>query len=126
MFPLGTHVLVRFDPRDLSKVFVPSLEGANYLTVPYADLRRPAITIAERERARILAKRGGQSVTEERLFAAAGQQRRLEEVAQRRSSRARRSVERRPKDSRQPSPRNRPATPIDYTRTPIPYAGEEW
>ena len=126
MFPLGTRVLVRIDPRDLSKVFVPSLDGAHYLSVPYADLRRPTITIAEREHAKRLAKRGEQWVTEDRLFAAAAQQRRLEEAAQKRSSRARRSVERRPKVGRRPSAKSRPATPIDYTRAPIPYDGEEW
>ena len=47
MFPIGTRVLVRYDPRDLSKVYVPSTGVAEYLDVPYADLRRPPITRAD-------------------------------------------------------------------------------
>ncbi len=124
MFPVGTHVLVRFDPRDLSKVYVPSVSGTDYLVVPYADLRRPAITLAERDRARRIVGESDQRVDEESVFAAALTQRRLEEAAERRSSRARRTVQRRPKP---PAPKHakRPST-VDYSRPPVPYEGEEW
>jgi putative transposase len=44
MYPMGIRVLVRYDPRDLSKVFVPSIGRSQYLDVAYADLRRPPIT----------------------------------------------------------------------------------
>jgi len=52
VFPPSARVLVRHDPRDLSRVFVPSPTNAEYLAIPYADLRRPPITLAELERAR--------------------------------------------------------------------------
>jgi hypothetical protein len=42
------------DPRDLSRVFVPSPTNSEYLTIPYADLRRPPITLAELDRSRTL------------------------------------------------------------------------
>ena len=51
VFPPRARVLVRHDPRDLSRVFVPSPTNAEYLAIPYADLRRPPITLAELERA---------------------------------------------------------------------------
>jgi putative transposase len=70
MFPIGTRVLVRYDPRDLSKVYVPSTGVAEYLDVPYADLRRPPITRSELERARsILTEKGERHPTEGQIFA---------------------------------------------------------
>jgi hypothetical protein len=33
-----------YDPRDLARVYVPSPTNAEYLSIPYADLRRPPIT----------------------------------------------------------------------------------
>jgi putative transposase len=126
LFPIGTEVLVRFDPRDLSAVFVPSPNAAEYLRVPYADLRRPPITLAELERARtILTEQGERRPTEEQIFATTTMQRRIEDESRRQSRTARRNAARRPKDSKtsQPSPSK---APVDYSRPAIPYKGEEW
>ena len=126
LFPLGTRILVRFDPRDLSRVFVPSPDQAEYLSIPYADLRRPPITLAELERARtILVSQGERRPTEDQIFATTEAQRRLEDEAAHKSRRARRQTARRshlPK----PTPKVRQAKPVDYSKDPIPYSGEEW
>ena len=126
VFPLGTHLLVRFDPRDLSRIFVPALSDSDYLILPYANLRQPPITLAERERARAIAQKGSASVSEERLFAAAAEQRKLEEAAQRQSSRARRSIVRRPKKATPATIKRAAGRPVDCSRPPVPYEGEEW
>jgi hypothetical protein len=60
---------VRYDPRDLSKVYVPSMGVAEYLDVPYAYLRRPPITRAELDRARtILTEKGERHPTEDQIL----------------------------------------------------------
>lgn len=52
LFPPSARALIRHDSRGLSGVFVPSPTNAEYLAIPYADLRRPPITLAELERVR--------------------------------------------------------------------------
>ena len=97
MFPVGTRILVRYHPRDLSKVFVPSAGGKEYLDVPYADLRRPPITRAELEHARtILTLNGERHPTEDQIFATTAAQRRLEDASRERTRQARRNASRRP------------------------------
>jgi putative transposase len=125
LFPIGTRILVRFDPRDLSRVFVPSPTQSEYLTIAYADLRRPPITLAERDRAcTLLSQRGDTPPTEDKIFEANNEQRKIEEAAMHRSRRARRTIERRPTATRQPNAK--PTTPVNYKKRVIPYAGEEW
>lgn len=97
LFPNGTRVLVRSNPRDLSKVFVPAPDQSGYLTIPYADLRRPPITLAELERSRsILSDKGDRAPSEDAIFATAEAQRALENAAAKKTGRARRRVEQRP------------------------------
>jgi putative transposase len=125
LFPYGTRVLVHYDPRDLSKVFVPSPDDCDYLIIPYADLRRPPITLAEREHAQSMLSKKGQLTSEDQIFAATATQRRLEEQARHRTRRARRNIERRPATE---PPARRPGShsKVDYSRPVIPYEGEEW
>jgi putative transposase len=126
MFPVGTRVLVRYDPRDLSKVFVPSTDRSGYLDVPYADLRRPPITRAELERARtILTQKGERHPTEDQIFATTAAQRRIEDASRQRTRSARRNAERRP-GTVSPTKTSRPKATVDYSRPAIPYKGEEW
>jgi len=47
---LHEPILVRYDPRDLSRIFVLDADG-KYWAIPYADLRLPAITLAEAQAA---------------------------------------------------------------------------
>lgn len=126
MFPVGTRILVRYDPRDLSKVFVPSAGGIEYLNVPYADLRRPPITRAELEHARtILTLKGERRPTEDQIFATTAAQRRLEDASRKRTRQARRNASRRPVATKT-TQSTRPKPPVDYSRPVIPYEGEEW
>jgi putative transposase len=126
MFPVGTRILVRYDPRDLSKVFVPSTDRSGYLDVPYADLRRPPITRAELERARsILTRKGERHPTEDQIFATTAAQRRIEDASRQRTRSARRNAERRP-GTANPAKTSRPKATVDYSRPAIPYKGEEW
>ena len=124
LFPPGTRLLVRFDPWELSKVFVPSPTDAEYLQVPYADLRRPPITLAELERARtVLAEKGDDQPTEDKIFATTQEQRRLEEASVGRTRRARRNIERRPIGR---APAQKPEVSVNYKKRVVPYAGEQW
>jgi putative transposase len=117
---------VRYDPRDLSKVFVPSTDTAEYLNVPFADLRRPPITLAELDRARtILSGKGERRPSEDQIFAVTEAQRRIEDVSRQRTRRARRNSERRPVVAKASKPSSSKA-PLDYSRPVIPYEGEEW
>jgi len=63
----GTHRIVRFDPRDLSRVYL-ELTGTSYLTVPLRDRRLPALSLWEwqwmRQRQRAVVDRmDGEAVT---------------------------------------------------------------
>jgi putative transposase len=127
MFPIGTRVLVRYDPRDLSKVYVPSTGVAEYLDVPYADLRRPPITRAELERARsILTEKGERHPTEDQIFAITVAQRRIEDNSRQKTRRARRNAELRPAAANKSSKPAGSKSAVDYSRRVIPYKGEEW
>lgn len=125
VFPTGSQVLVRYDPTDLSRVYVPSPADAEYLRIPYADPRRPPNTLAELERARVaLAAKGNPRPSKDQIFAATDAQREIEEQALRRSRSARRNKARRPIAS--PREKAKPNAHVDYSKRVIPYAGEQW
>jgi putative transposase len=99
---LKKPLLVKYDPRNLSRVYVRDLNGKHW-PVPYADLRQSPIALWELEDARKRLREGGQSDPIERaLFANITEQRRIvkEAVSQ--------SQERRRKE-RIPSATIRPA-----------------
>jgi putative transposase len=85
---------VKYDPRDLSAVFVELLTG-DHVRVPYADLSRQPITLWEhREATQRLRREGRRTVDEHAIFTAVAEQRRLLLEAQERSKSARRAVAR--------------------------------
>jgi putative transposase len=87
---------VRYDPRDLSHVFVRRPNG-RFVEARYRHLANPAISLWERDAAvRRLNEKGRREVNEHMIFAAVAEQRAIEDHAQRQSARARRSRERRP------------------------------
>lgn len=51
LFPASQRHFVRYDPRNLSRVWVPIPNRGEYLAVPYADLRRPPICQSEQQAA---------------------------------------------------------------------------
>jgi putative transposase len=61
-------LLIRYDPHDLSKIYVKAPDHS-YLEVPYADIRLPPVSVWElRAARRLLAKRCDLRLTQERLF----------------------------------------------------------
>jgi putative transposase len=85
---------VKYDPRDLSAVFV-ELPSGDHIRVPYADISRQPITLWEhREAVRRLRAEGRRSVDEHAIFEAVAEQRRVLLEAQSRSKAARRALAR--------------------------------
>jgi putative transposase len=85
---------VKYDPRDLSAVFVELPSGGD-VRVPYADFSRPAITLWEhREACRQLHAAGRRQVDEHAVFAAVAEQRQVLAAAYEKSKAARRAVSR--------------------------------
>ena len=127
----GGKVPVKYDPRDLSAVFVELLPG-EHVRVPYADLGRLPITLWEhREATRRLRTEGHRSVDEQAIFAAITEQRRVLVEAQVRSKAARRAVARSglaafapvaPKPDE--DERGRPGSDDPDARVPMPRKGE--
>jgi len=98
---LKKPLLVKYDPRNLSRVYVRDPNGKHW-PVPYADLRQPPIALWELEEARKRLREQGKSDPAERaLFANIMEQRRLvkEAVSQ---SQQRRRKERIPLDEIRP------------------------
>jgi putative transposase len=88
----GGKLRVKYDPRDLSAVFVELPEG-EHVRVPYADIGRPAVALWEhREASKRLHEEGQRSVDEHAIFAAIDEQRRVLEEAYGCSKAARRAV----------------------------------
>lgn len=87
--------LIRYDPRDLSSIFVQSPDGP-YWQVRYRDLGKPAITLWEYQLARkSLLNQGRREVNEGMLFDAIEAQRGLVEEAAAKTKSARRRHQRR-------------------------------
>ncbi|MDN3562853.1 Mu transposase C-terminal domain-containing protein [Paeniroseomonas aquatica] len=89
-------LLIRRDPRDLSRVFVLDPKDDGYLEVPTRDLSRPAISLWEHRLAlrRVRARHRGK-VDEAGLYAAVGEMRAMEREATRLTRSARRDRARR-------------------------------
>lgn len=76
-FERKRHVVVRYHPEDLSRIFV-TVDGKRYVEARYADLRRPAITLWEQRAAvRILREQGQRRLSEGLIFEAIEQQRQI-------------------------------------------------
>jgi putative transposase len=96
---LGRHeqkLMVRFDPRDLSRVWIRRPDG-RHVEARYKNLGREPISLWEHARAtERLTAQGRKEVSEEVLFHAIREQRRIEDDALRSSRRARRAASQRP------------------------------
>ena len=90
-------LLIRRDPRDLSRVFVLDADENTYLEVPYRLLSRPAITLWEHKLAcQRLREQRRAVVDEASLFAAIDEMRAIEREAETLTRTARRNRTRRP------------------------------
>jgi putative transposase len=116
-------LLVRYDPRDLSCLYVLT-PNKSYHAIPYADVRRPPITLAELRFAHASLRRQSKgSINEEQLFAMHERQNAIVTDATKATKAARRRKEPHP-------PRTPPATlvadAIDYSKEVIPLESELW
>lgn len=127
LFPESQRHFVRYDPRNLARVWVPIPNRGDYLAVPYADLRRPPISQSEQQAAmRQIQATGRKTVNEDAIFSAIELQRQLIDKA-RSSTKAGRLRARRPKPASAPiidSPS--PPGSIDYSKPVVPYPSETW
>jgi putative transposase len=98
-------LLIRRDPRDLSRVFVLDPLDDSYLEVPTRDLSRPAISLWEHRlaRRRLRARHRGE-VDEAALFAAVEEMRAAERAATRLTRSTRRDRARRNPTQKAPAP----------------------
>ncbi|KPF90461.1 putative transposase [Parvibaculum indicum] len=92
---LDRQLRVKYDPRDLSCVFVEGPDGAHW-PIRYADLRRPRITLGEHRLAQAALRQRGVRLTDEQLiFDTVEAQRELLETSASITKSARRQVARR-------------------------------
>ena len=90
---------VRYDPRDLSRVFIRRSNG-HFVEARYRELSNPAISLWERNAAiASLNEKGRREVDERMIFSTVLEQRAIEDQALRISARARRNTDRRPTSS---------------------------
>jgi putative transposase len=102
---LKQPLLVKYDPRNLSRVFVRDPNGRHW-PVPYANLGQPPISLSELEEARKeLRRQGNHSLAERAIFANILAQRRIVDLAVSTSKR-RRQQEKTPVDTAIPSEAN--------------------
>jgi putative transposase len=125
--------LIRYDPRDLSKVYVKDASSGGFLVVPYRDLNHPPITLMEQRAAlRELAKdRQRQAATENTMFNTIAGQRALIERARHKTLAARRKAQQNfTGTSSRAQPVRKPQPTVDDTtlsNKPVqPYAVETW
>jgi putative transposase len=94
------RLLIRRDPRDLSRIYVFDPGTAGYIEVPYHDLSRPAISLWEHRLAlRRLRERRIKDIDEVSLFEAIAEMRAIEQKAAASTRTARRNRTRRLSDA---------------------------
>lgn len=93
---LTDKLLIKYDPRDLSRIFVRRPSG-RFVEARYRDLSWPAITMAEQKAAMHRLKLQGQrEINEKMIFTTTLRQREIEDAARRQTAAARRRRELRP------------------------------
>jgi putative transposase len=116
-------LLVRYDPRDLSRLYVLT-PSKSYQAVPYADVRRPPITLAELRFAHAsLRKETKGSINEQQIFAMHDRQNAIVTDATKATKAARRRKE--PQAPRA-APVEHAIDPIDFSKEPIALESELW
>ena len=132
---LGASVIVRYDPRNLSKVFVLRPDR-RYFPIPYADLFLPPITLWEQRAALAdLRAHGDNAPAQAAIFRAVTAQRALVERAAAKTKAARRQSQRQ-KDAQHASVGVPPGTvlgatssgrhSVDYSQPVEPSDAEVW
>jgi putative transposase len=123
----GASVLVRYDPRNLSKIYVVGPDNS-YVAISYADLSLPPITLWELRAAMVkLRDEGENAPAQARMFEAVRDQRELVEKAHAKTKAARRHVQRR-KDAAQATigASTSRGGSVDYSQPVKPSKAEVW
>jgi len=129
LFSESQRHFVRYDPRNLARVWVPIPNRSEYLAIPYADLRRPPISQSEQQAAmRQIQATGRRTVNEDAIFSAIEIQRQLIDRALSKTK-ARRLRARRPAPTSAPeriidSPSS--GSTIDFSKPVVPFPSETW
>ncbi|HET9239234.1 MAG TPA: Mu transposase C-terminal domain-containing protein [Oligoflexus sp.] len=89
-------LIIRRDPRDLGQVYVSDPDGNGYIRVPYRSIYRPPISLYEHRAATKNIRRAKTDVTEEQIFSAIEEMRKIEDEGKRMTSKERRRREKRP------------------------------
>ena len=118
--------LVKYNPRNLSRVFVHDPTSGDYWSIPYRDLRQPPISLWEHQAAldRLHAE-GRRAVNEDAIMQAVLQQREVVVSARRSTAERRRDEQARlnlPAAAHPPAPQGSPLATGDVPLFPI----EEW
>jgi len=96
----GAEVKIKYDPRDLSRIFVRQPDG-HFVEARYRNLAYPPVSWWEWKHAKkTLREQGKRELNEETIFASIAQQRQIEDSAAQASATARRNVTRRPNQPR--------------------------
>lgn len=124
---LGESVLVRYDPRNLSKVYVAGPDG-RYHPIPYADLTLPPITLWEQRAAMAKLRADGDNApAQAKMFEAVLDQRALVDQANAKTKAARRSVQRRNDAVKATIDKAKTARgAVDYSKPVKPAESELW
>lgn len=131
----GTRLPVKYDPRNLSRIYLQA-PGGEHWPISYADLRRPPITLWEHHRAMAsLRERGKTAVDEQLIFDAIEAQRLITAEAASKTKQARKQLARTTNALRagdDPVPEPQALSPADgQLALPggdpyLPYDVEEW
>ncbi len=123
----GESVFVRYDPRNLSKIYVAGSDE-RYHPIPYADLTLPPITLWEQRAAMAKLRGDGDNApAQAKMFEAVLDQRALVEKANSKTKAARRSVQRR-NDAANATMSTAKTTgaSVDYSKPVKPAKAEVW
>jgi putative transposase len=129
-YELGRLVLRR-DPRDISRIWALDPDGQTYVQVPYRTMSRPAISVWEQRAATArLREQGRAEVDEQSLFDMVEQMRQITDTAAKTTRKARRNSQRRPANAAKPDtePPRPPAAaddPAEPAAAPFPII-EQW
>jgi putative transposase len=89
-------VEIKYDPRDLSRIFIRQSDG-RFVEARYRNLAHPPVSWWEWKHAKKrLRDQGRRELQEDVIFAAIAKQRQIEDIAASSSAKARRSAARRP------------------------------
>jgi putative transposase len=127
---IATHedrLVVRYDPRNMSRIFVRGPGSTDYLDVPYADIRYPAVSLYEIRAARVaLRAQGLTRFSDHHIFWAIDLQRAHVDEARTKTREVRRALTRRPAAAPTPESPSSTQGSINWDEDPMTYATETW